>query len=427
MKRLLIPVFFLILAILACDEPYYDPVRVIGVKADTSTTGRVYAVVGNDDARTTYRSDDYGHLWQQTTEIIEPDKDADVTVSNETLYQYNAAIWSFPRPTYRFFFLDDADGQYFKLPNYGGVSSSRADGLLYVAMGTEGVLVYPALQQWYLSANGIDELHPLRLTITDAPTILAIIVLALLVPPLPLLHAYLLSRIWLYALPGKAWRLALTVSAILAALAAIAITIWLTEARTDYYAIVAVMSVISLLLGVGATLIAVPADQARSLAWRAGLVSLLIPAGVASIWAGWLFILPLLGCYVLFRAFYKRMLKNQEERNTSLPDRLTVQSLAVVIACTGSVLAAGGLIGGLLRLHNDFILLDLIVGTVLAVYALSKHLAKRFPDQSIQSIRASVSVVTVLCYPLAGGLALLIFFAQSAAYAWFTKLLIAAK
>ncbi|MEO8392360.1 MAG: hypothetical protein ABI700_05140 [Chloroflexota bacterium] len=428
MKRLLIPVFFLILAILACDEPYYDPVHVIGVKADTSTTGRVYAVVGNDDSQSTYRSDDYGHVWQQTTEIVEPDKDADVTVSNEKLYQFNVAIWSFPRPTYRFFFLSDDDGQYFKLPNPGGVSSSRADGVLYVAMGTEGVLVYPAIQQWYLSANGIDLLHPLRLTITDAPTILAIIVLALLVPPLPLLNAYLLSRVWLYALPPKkAWRLALRVSAILAALAAVAITIWLTDARTDYYTIVAVMGAISLLLGVGATIVAAPADKARRLAWRAGLVSLIVPIGVAAIWAGWLFILPLVGCYMLFRALYTRMLRERGDVHAGLADTLTVQSLVVVIACTGTFLVLGAMLGAVLKIRNDFAPLEFILGAIWAVVVLWQRVAKRFPEKSIQSIRASVSVVTVLCYPVASGLAVLIFFAQSAAYSWFTHLLIAAK
>ncbi len=427
MKRLLIPLFFMLLAALACDAPTYDVPRVLGVKADATTAGRVYAEVGNSESKFTYLSEDYGRTWRPVRQAVETSYTDGYSMQGDTLYANGSPIWSFPRPTFRFFFLDDEDRQHFALPLWSQVSASEADGILYVGMGTEGVLTFIVPDEWHLSAVGIPQLDPIPLTITDPPTLAGIIALALLVPPLGLLHAYLLTRVWLYALPGaKAWRAALTVTALIMLLAVVAIVIWLTDAHTDYYVIVAVMSGVTMLLSVGAALIAVPDEQARRLAWRTALVALIVPAGVASVWWGWLLIIPALMIYAVYRFAYARQLKGVVSIPPGLLDQLTLMSLLPMIAAVLVITAFAFVLGGGRGL-SEFVILILILVLIYFSYSLtyswvSRRLHKH--DVNTTSLRRSVAGATTASYLFAPVFAGAVFFGQSYAYNWFTTLLV---
>lgn len=429
MKRLLIPLFFMLLAALACDQPYYDVPRVIGVHADAETAGKVYALVGNDAAQSRYVSTDYGRTWQPTTEEFETSTGSGYSMQNDTLYYEGSPIWSFPRPTFRFFFLDDEYRQHFALPLWENVTTSEANGVLYVGMGTEGVLTFTAPGEWHLSAVGIQQLDPIPLTITDPPTLAGIIALGLLVPPLALLHAYLLTRVWLYALPnGKAWRAALAVTGIITLLAAVAILIWLTDARTDYYPIVAIMTAVTIILSVGAALLVVPPPDARRIAWRTGTVALIVPAGVASIWWGWLIIVPLLVGYSVYRWAYARELRKQQiVLTTGLLDRMVLISLAATILCSGIFIAVLFFGAGIIRNWSE---IALIICWLLAIYFTIRLLQPAFTKQvaafglETRPLRHTIALATIAAYILAPILAVAVFMAQGSAYNWFTTLLV---
>jgi hypothetical protein len=427
MKRLLIPLFFMALAALACDAPVYDVPRILGVSADAETAGKVYAEVGNSEARAAYVSQDYGRTWQRTAEAVETNYNEDYSMQGDTLYYEGNGIWLFPRPTFRFFFLNDEDREYFALPLWSQVSASEAHGVLYVGMGTEGVLIFTAPGEWHLSAEGIDRLDPIPLTITDPPTLAGIIALALLIPPLGLLHAYLLTRVWLYALPSaKAWRVALTATGIITLLAVVAIVVWLTDARTDYYPVVAVMTLVTVILSVGAALIAVPEQRARQLAWRTALVSLVVPAGVASIWWGWLIIIPLLTVYAIYRYAYARKFKEDSTVSPGLLDQLTFLSLLPMLGAALVIGAFAFVLGGGRGLSEFFILVLLLV-LIYTSYSLTHGWVMRrlrAYNLNTSSLRRTISVATILCYVLAPILAVAVFFGQGYAYNWFTTLLV---
>jgi hypothetical protein len=108
-------------------------------------------------------------------------------------------------PHFPVLLFDDLTLNNFELAKDNPSNSAAAD-TVYVAMGTEGVLVgstpgSSSDQPWRLTGTGIDLLNPLPLTLTDPLAVLGVILLALLVPPLPWIHAYLLSRVWVNLLP----------------------------------------------------------------------------------------------------------------------------------------------------------------------------------------------------------------------------------
>ncbi len=431
MKRWLIPLVFLVLAALACDNPHYDPPRVLGVLADPETAGQVYAAVGTSESRATYVSRDYGRSWQLSDREVETGYAEGYSMQGDNLYSDGAIIWSFPRPTFRFFFLSDENHQVFALPG-SRVSASEAHGVLYVGMGTEGVLTFSQPNDapsggWSLSAEGITPLKPLPLTITEPPTLAGIIALALLIPPLPLLHAYLLSRVWLYAVPGRrAWRAALLVTLLLTLLAALAVVVWLTDARTEYYPVVAVMSLICVLAGVAASLSLAPSQQAWWLAKRAALVSLIVPIGVASIWWGWLLIVPAVACFAIYRYAFSRELSASESLTPGTLDRLALTSLGLLLS---GVFVVGLLLFGFGNLgswRDVGLFLVWLIFAWFSIRVLFSHISRYLAARSImtRSLRKTISITTILCYVLAPLLAFAVFYGQAAAYDWFTTLLV---
>jgi hypothetical protein len=423
MKRLLIPLFFMLLAALACDQPYYDLPRIMGIHASAETAGTVYALVGNSEAQSRYVSTDYGRTWQPTTEEFETSTGNGYSMEGDTLFFEGSPIWSFPRPTFRFFFLDDEYRQHFALPTWERVTTSEANGVLYVGMGSEGVLTFTAPGEWHLSAVGIEQLDPIPLIITDPPTLASIVALGLLVPPLALLHAYLLTRVWLYALTARhAWRAALAVTGIITLLAAVAIVIWLTDSRTDYYPIVAIMTVVTVVLSVGAALLVIPQPHARRIAWRTATIALIVPAGVVSIWWGWLIIVPLLVGYSVYRYAYARVLKSVEQATPGAVDRWALKSTALTtfyaaaLLFVGVAVGRGGVFVFIIWLVGAYFLLRLFLDNV-------EKIMRRDYEGEI-SFRRTISLATVAAYILAPILAVAVFSGQSYAYNWFTTLLV---
>jgi hypothetical protein len=188
----------------------------------------------------------------------------------------------------------------------GNLNNSAANGVIYIAMGTVGILVgrfegdQPIWDRvnWSLETHGMDALTLNSLTIHDPSAIAGIIFVALLIPPLPLMHWYILQQVWVYGMPAQQASFgAAVVSWILCGCAAIAIIIWLTNVNTDYYPMVAVMTIVTVLVSVIAGFLLMRGIDLRFrllLMLPTALVSLIVPIGVASVWWLWPLIIFLL-------------------------------------------------------------------------------------------------------------------------------------
>ena len=461
--RWLIPVLFLILAALACDDGYvYDPIRVQQVTADSSTPGHAYALVGNTDTSAVYETDDYGEHWRRS-EYVFPDEVRNsytLRFSDATLFLDSATLWRYPRSTFRSFFVDDVGVEpAFSLASYSPSNSASGDAL-YVAMGTEGVLVGPAPsssleREWVLTANGIDLLDPIPLTLTNPLAVLGVIALALLVPPLPLLHSYILSRVWAYILPRQlAWRYALATAGGLSLLAAVGVGLWLTNIELEYGWIVGGMTVITAVSGVGLTWYfarerAVPAGLRNRLLMAALFASLIVPTGVIGVFVLWWLIFLIVFGYRAYSDLYFRGIvgdkrKAKNKRQQWLIDRLTAETLLTVV---GIALLVGIGVGGLDILFSPFALgvqginqldwLFLIAGIIVGVLLLAYRARQRFielastqadfePDDDfdIGRFRSDITAATIKWAVFGLGAAAVTFVAQIAAWGWFQNLLL---
>jgi hypothetical protein len=367
-------------------------------------------------------------------------------------------VWRFPRSTFRFFFYDEAYD--FRLPA-GNVSNSLAGDTFYVAMGTEGVLVghgfgsSPA-PRWQLSASGMDELPAHALTLTRPDHILIVVALMLLVPPYALIHAYLLSRIWVYILPrGAARGRAIGTALGIAALSAAALGIWLTDVRTELYPIIGIMTVVTVLAGLVQTHLMtlqhpVPPLTRRRLLIATALLSLVVPAGVATIWAGWWLIFALVFGYALFQRLFFRYLGVDETGDDARRERWRIDGLVLktmlIIALIVIVLTIGlsvlGSIGraqtGSLWLSDLVFLAGLGLGTLVGIYQVYRYARHQLTgiykvkspeglDAELLSrglrLRRGVVVTTVAWVLLAVVASFLTFSGQAMAYGFFNDLL----
>jgi hypothetical protein len=443
-----LPLLMLALAALACDSPQYDPLRVQAVRADPDVPGHAFALVDNAEAAaSTYETDDYGQTWRYSEQAFSDDDDPNAVRlemhDDETLMLDGRSLWKFPRQTFRFFFLDDEYGQYFALPVYGWVWGSAAGDTLYVPMGTEGVLVGPlpgtgSTRAWTLTSSGITALNPLSLTITDPATVALIVILALVIPPLALIHTYLLGRAWVYLLPPQmARRTALNTALALAGLAAVAVVIWLTNSATTYAGIVAAMTLIVVVVGVGMThRLAKQQDvddkTRHRLMIAAGLVSLVVPAGVAAIWWLWWAVFMLVfGFAALQWMLVGRLLRPLPEAPTRrqrwLVDRLALETLAigVILLVLFGLMVVSPLSRSALMLMGGIAGLVVLVSWALNGYIVWRlgHLLNRLPHEEDISFQGMTIAVLFMWVVTTGGTSFAIFYLQMVAYGWFASLL----
>jgi hypothetical protein len=330
---LFIPLIMLLLSVLACDSMPYSPMHVSAIEADPTLPGTAYILVegfggyyAEDDKNVTqaYETHDYGEHWEVSdhslTDWPEKNYELPLQINDETLSFNDKALWTYPHATFRYFFYnEDSDNLHPQLG--GGINSVSADQeVIYVGMGTEGVLVGPNLRdpmdrQWKLTNQGISLLKPIQLTITDPNTIMLVTLAGLLIPPLSLIHTYLLSQVYRYAFPPeksrKAWVWAVIVTGVITILAACAVAIWLTDINYDFYPIVAIMTAICCLLGGGiGFFLVIRRKSVYGFAWKfvlmSVLASLVVPLGVASVWFAWFAIFSSVIGFALFRRYLEQ-------------------------------------------------------------------------------------------------------------------------
>jgi hypothetical protein len=483
----LIPIFFMVLGVLACDGPSFDPIRVKAVQADPQIPGKAYIVVTGSDPYGTvnegkevqivYETVDYGETWQRSTHAVFPKgtrsnsyqtsptsntmKPTKFSWSNNVLYSNSAkeykALWSFPRSTFRYFFAPDNDTYsgaiYLNFDYYPDYDvSPAAPNVIYISLGTEGVLVGPNPENpgatpraWKFSHNGIGEVRFLPLTITNTGAILGIILMGLLIPPLSGLHIWILAQVYRYAFQdGERWQpyqAAARVTAIITALAAVAIYIWLTDVNTDYYPIVAIMTVLcSALSAYTGVQISRKRGFSTLFTRRIGIASAvlacLVPAGVASIWLLWPFIIAVLFCFALFR----RAIEGRIESQGAIASRWGLDRLALIYTFTAGAITAplvGMLFGSLSASGLIFLLAGIVwFGVGSGVYLATRNrtgqllIKKKNEEASTAPIfNGRTWYMTMLGHTalwlfLAGIAAYGVFMFQLGAHNWFQTLLV---
>ncbi len=466
----MIPIVLLVLAMLACDEVYVPPPMIDRVEVDDSVNGKAYITVVNVGLTYTnsntpssgetvaYESDDYGANWRHSEHIFaksQTDRYA-MEMYGEQLHFNGYSVWTFPRPVFRSVFYDDSgfpSTMRFELPQ-GKVANSGQGNVVYVAMGTQGVLVAKITANglapdWKLSSRGIDALTPLPISITQPGTILGIIVLILCVPPFALIHAYLLQRVWVYLLPAVEARvMALKVTAGLVILAIIGCVVWLTSDRIDLYEVLAVLTGITVLVGTVATVLlaqkAGVTDYTRNrLAVAAILVSLIVPGGAAAIFVMWWLVFGVVFCYWAYQRTYWRYVKQDELSAESRiqrwrVDRLAIEMVVVIaVGVVANVIQVGFLQALMYRVGGIASLISLLgIGLgVAGLYFLIRHYS-RYRAKSILQLNSDAPAKrelrlmsrdlwmhTVYWIIFAVVLTGATFFGQMTAYGWFTSLL----
>jgi len=377
----LIPFAMMALAAIACDSPQYTPPAVNSIRADQQNAGTVvlriqgsdryftnpntYDYVDGNNIDTAYKTTDGGQTWTRvdvsTVESTTPSQHNTFHIfgskNNYALYWSSSRssddgqrFWSYPRPTFISFFqpdgfLSNGESPWFMLLDAPQWDVSAADPhTIYISLGTEGVLVGPtpwdpgpAPRAWKMTR--FPELHALPLTLTNPLNILLVVIVALLVPPLPLIHAYLLSRVYRYLFqPGEeahAHRLARQVALVVTVAAALSVAFWLVTETVDYYPVVALMGVFSVLLSAGiAVMTARKRHFTNKFTRRIGLASAfagaLVPLGVAAIWFLWPFIITgVFGYAILHRRIGYYMERRQHILTNWGLDRLTLEVMAL--------------------------------------------------------------------------------------------------
>jgi hypothetical protein len=222
----------------------------------------------------------------------------------------------------------------------------------------------------------------------------------------------------------RAWILALIVSGILAVLAAAAIAIWLTDARTDYYPMVAVMTAITAFVSAAVAWASAPQERARSLTYYTAFISLIVPIGVASVWVGWLLIVPVLVCYAIFRASYALQLRGCENATAGVLDGLAWASLGIAVGCGIFVAVVASVFVRVLFFDALGYLIALAVAVVWSARWIGQYAAREIISIGGQTnaLQTRLSTTTVLCYALPAACAALTFWGQGAAQGWFTSL-----
>ncbi len=466
----LIPVVMLVMAMLACDEVYVPPPIVDRVEADAEAPGRAYARVvnvgvtyqsvskGDNGEMRGYETSNYGESWKPSEhQFAETSTNSyAMEMYGETLNLNGYNVWSFPRPIFRGIFYEDsglATAPRFELPQ-GHINNSAQGNVVYVAMGTQGVLVAKVdgngfARDWKVVNNGIDALTPLPLTITQPNTILGVLLFIFIVPPFALIHIYLLQQVWSYVLPrADARRMAVRVTVGLVVLAIIGAVTWLTSERIDLYEVIGVLTVITVVVGVTATVLlaqkAGVTDGTRNrLAIAALLVSLIVPGGVAAIFAMWWFVFGVVFIYWAYQRAFSRFapsdgLSPEGRLQRWRVDRLAIELVLIMaIGVAGIVFQIAVLQALLYRARVDYGLIQLL-GLGLGIgglYFVIRHYssgrakgilrvnADTYQGRELRLMSRDLWLHSLYWFLLAGAASALTFFGQMMAYGWFTSLL----
>lgn len=246
----MLPLIMLALAALACDGEMLAPPQAFFVRevsADQEQVGRAFAFVIDDTSENApethlFVTDDYGENWAFWDGIL-PETNAPslpLQINGTSLMLGNEQLWLFPSFERLSFFNRgyprlDLHYEYRPFRMVSQPSNALQGDTLYVALGTEGVLVGPApntesTREWRITNNGIEPLVPLRLTYNLQDSLNKILWNIFLLPPIPLFHAYALVRIWSYIMPIKiAWKRAILVSLGLTLISSVGAIIFFTQ------------------------------------------------------------------------------------------------------------------------------------------------------------------------------------------------------
>lgn len=464
----LIPLVMLAIAMLACDEVYVPPPMIGQVEVDPAVQGKVYITVVNagatynngslDSGHTVaYESSDFGTNWNHSEHKFAAKQinAYAMTMYGETL-SFNTATWNFPRPMFRTVFYDESGfaSMRFELPD-GFVANAAQGDQVYIAMGTEGVLVAKLAgngfaPDWRLSTTGIDSLTPLPLIVTEPTTLMGIILLILCVPPFALIHAYLLQRVWVYVLPpAEARRLALWVTAGLVLLAIIGSLVWLTSDRIDLYEVIGVLTIITVIIGMTVTvLLALKAEVTSAtrnrLAIASILVSLIVPGGVAAIFAMWWLVFGVVLSYWAYHRAYWRYIAyagvTPEGRvQRWRVDRLAIEMVIICMVGASALFAQVTFFQAFTYRFGGLGSLVFLLGIGLAIaglYFVIRHYSRRRAQailqlnmdvpqtRDLQHLSRDLWRHTLYWGVLAIVLSIATFIGQMMAYSWFTSLLI---
>jgi len=374
----LLPLIMLALAALACDEDSgrFFPATVMKVAADSSVAGTAYAWVetqhhsfpndppSEEIPHVIYETGDYGQNWHVTTQGW-PDTPPEVlsaAMHGEDLYIADKLVWSFPRPVFRSIFTSHTTGSdAFQLPATNlplGAAFSPADpSVLYILMGTEGVLVGPnpnspgvASRPWTLTHNGMTDLHPHTLMINASNGSVFFAVGAIVALPF-LLYAWLLTQVWRYSFPAneqhRASALASALSIVLGVIAWLAVCVWLLDDRIEVSLVMATASVFIMMIS-SSGLIAIWLARNRHftnaftlrLAFATGLLSLIIPLGIIGSLPAWVLIIFGVIGFMFYRGCTSRYLERRSMTITQwsldrLAMELTIPILMILCSISG--------------------------------------------------------------------------------------------
>ena len=465
----LIPLVMMAIAILACDDVYIPPPMIDRVEADKEAAGTVYVTVKNvgvtysngdltEGQTIAYESADYGESWQPSEHRFsdKPANSNDFEFYGEQLLLNGYVIWSFPRPFFRGIFYGDASSSTiprFELPQ-DKVGNSAQGNTVYIGMGTQGVLVAYLdgngfAPDWKIRTQGIEALQALPLNFTQPASILSIILLILIVPPFALIHAYLLQRVWLYVLsPAEARSTALKVTAGLVVLAIIGIIFWLTSDRIDLYEVIGVLTVITVIVGVTTTVLlaqkAKVTDATRmKLAGAALVVSLIVPGGVAALFALWWLVFGIVFIYWAYQRVYRRFIDidgvTPESRlQRWRVDRLAIEMVMIIALGSVTIIFEVGLLQAFLNraIGNTGLieLLSLALGIGGLFFVIRHYSSQRakailkltdetLPKRELRLMSGDLWKHTVYWIILTGVASAATLFGQMMAYTWFTSLL----
>lgn len=229
------------------------------------------------------------------------------------------------------------------------------------------------------------------------PNTLLVILVTFMIPPLPLIHQWLLAQVYRYAFqPGEymGWnRLSSAVTVIISACAGVAIAFWLANRNITFIGIVAPMTLLCLICGVaGAVWIARKREFSQQFTVRlsiaAGLVSLIVPFGVVGVYITWPIVLAGVMAYIHFRREVELRIEQSYEGLTrwqvdSLVLGLVGIALFGVVACTFVMFVPGRMLSGsaIQAIGIGLVILELLLfsqfASILTRYRLRDLAAKK--------------------------------------------------